>query len=111
MRSAWTAALLAIAAACSRGQTGPQGPPGSAGSQGPAGASLNPLQIALLRWYPANQTATFPAGQWPNAIAFDGVNLWITNNVAAGMDLGEVKVEWVGGHAISFPARKRACSA
>ena len=46
---------------------GPQGPPG------PPGVGLNPLQIALLRWYKANETGiSYPAGSYPSEIVFDG---------------------------------------
>ena len=71
-----------------QGPMGPQGPIGPAGPQGPQGVagptgppSPNPLQVALLRWYPANQATTFALGtNDPFALAFDGANLWITNN-------------------------------
>ena len=73
------------------GLTGPQGPEGPSGPQGnagatgpqgpagPAGVGMNPLQIALLRWYEANQTAEFAAGSGPSGVAFDGANIWVTN--------------------------------
>ena len=45
-----------------------------------------PEQIALLRWYPAIQTgATFTAGESPFDLAFDGVNLWVSNFVAGSV--------------------------
>jgi hypothetical protein len=53
------------------------------GPQGSAGASLNPLQIATLRWYECSQNGqTFPVGAHPYApygIAFDGGNIWVAN--------------------------------
>jgi hypothetical protein len=46
---------------------------------GPVYAQLNPNRIAILRWYPANQTATFPVGHTPLFVAFDGANIWVAN--------------------------------
>jgi hypothetical protein len=47
---------------------------------GPIGASLNPLQIAILCWYPALGTGqTITVGTEPNALAFDGANIWVAN--------------------------------
>jgi hypothetical protein len=41
----------------------------------------NPMQIALLRWYDANQSGiTFPVGSGPVGICFDGANIWVANN-------------------------------
>src|SRR6202040_4180786 len=34
--------------------------------------TFNPLQVALLAWYPANQTTTFATGHAPFGVAFDG---------------------------------------
>jgi len=48
----------------------------------PAGvvsSTQNPLQVALLHWYSANQTAAFTTGSGPYGIAFDGASLWISN--------------------------------
>src|SRR5690242_13521677 len=45
-------------------------------------AVQNPNQIAILRWYPANQAATFAVGAGPGQIAFDGSNMWVTNSSA-----------------------------
>ncbi|MBV9304012.1 MAG: hypothetical protein JOY62_11280 [Acidobacteriaceae bacterium] len=68
------------------GPAGPAGPPGAQGqpgAQGPAGppgpARPNPLAVALLRWYPANQTASFSVGNAPVGIVFDGSNVWVAN--------------------------------
>ncbi len=82
-----------------QGPQGPQGSAGAAGAQGPAGANgangaagaigpagpaysgppLNPLALALPRWYSANQTTTFTVGNTPSAIAFDGADIWVAN--------------------------------
>ena len=53
----------------------------SRGPQGLPGASLNPLQIAILRWYSANQALPdITVGTHPTGIAFDGANIWVTNS-------------------------------
>jgi len=66
------------------GQAGAQGAPGSAGIAGPTGppgpAGPNPGAIALLRWYPANLTTRFSAGEGPWGAASDGANMWVTNH-------------------------------
>jgi hypothetical protein len=41
--------------------------------------TLNPQQIALLRWYEANQAVTFTAGDSPYGVAFDGYSIWVAN--------------------------------
>jgi hypothetical protein len=41
----------------------------------------NPNQVAMLRWYAANQTADFPVGSVaPADMAFDGASIWVTSN-------------------------------
>ncbi len=51
----------------------------SGGGSGSA-PTINPMQIALLRWYDANQTGVaFGVGSAPYGAAFDGANIWITN--------------------------------
>ncbi len=50
-------------------------------SAAPASVAANPLQVALLKWYPANLTGlTFVAGTNPAGMAFDGSNVWVTNS-------------------------------
>jgi DNA-binding beta-propeller fold protein YncE len=40
------------------------------------------LQIAMLRWYEANTTGnSFTVGLAPNALAFDGANIWVANRL------------------------------
>jgi len=65
------------------GPPGPQGEPGPAGGPpgppGPPGVGLNPLQVAILRWYEANETGLqYPVGNGPQEVVFDGANLWVT---------------------------------
>ena len=49
----------------------------------PSGVTANPLQIALLRWYPAIQTGqTFAVALQPAGICFDGASVWIVNGGA-----------------------------
>jgi hypothetical protein len=45
-------------------------------------APINPNQVAILRWYAANQTADFPMALGPSGVAFDGANIWVTNGGA-----------------------------
>src|SRR5579863_4919999 len=38
----------------------------------------NPLKVALLKWYQANEVpTTFPVGKQPYGVAFDGANIWV----------------------------------
>jgi hypothetical protein len=80
-----TGATGAGGTAGSQGPTGPTGPQGVQGIQGPQGLPYNPLQVALLRWYPANLTTRFPIGgggaSGPSGLAFDGasINIWIAD--------------------------------
>jgi hypothetical protein len=39
----------------------------------------NPLQVAILHWYSANQTTSFSVGTSPYGVAFDGANIWVAN--------------------------------
>jgi hypothetical protein len=39
----------------------------------------NPLQIAVLHWYPANQTTSFDIANNPQGLAFDGENIWMVD--------------------------------
>jgi len=51
-----------------------QQPPSSGAPQ------ANPLKVALLKWYPANLTTSFKVGEQPYGLAFDGANMWVSNN-------------------------------
>lgn len=67
-----------------------------------ATATMNPMAIALKRWYPAIQTGnTFVVGNSPWGMAFDGANIWATSldnatvtklRVADGANLGTFNV-------------------
>ena len=50
----------------------------------------NPLQVALLAWYPANTVSsyTYAGNPNPNGIAFDGTNIWVAD------ENGEKVVRW-----------------
>ncbi|HWZ84210.1 MAG TPA: hypothetical protein VNW47_16400 [Terriglobales bacterium] len=50
----------------------------------PAFAQINPKQVALLRWYPANLSATLSLAG-PYGMTFDGTNLWIGGRSAPGV--------------------------
>jgi hypothetical protein len=41
---------------------------------------MNVLQVAILRWYHANLTASFAVGPFPFGLAFDGATIWVANN-------------------------------
>jgi DNA-binding beta-propeller fold protein YncE len=43
-------------------------------------AVLNPLQVATLRWYGAISSLQFPVETGPEAVAFDGANIWVANS-------------------------------
>ena len=63
------------------GTKGDTGDPGTPGATGPPGIGLNPLQIAILRWYEATTTSglDYAVGVGPVRIAFDGANIWVTS--------------------------------
>src|SRR5581483_3245559 len=42
-------------------------------------STLNPLQVATLHWYGANQTTQFTVGNFPAGVVFDGANIWVAN--------------------------------
>ena len=76
------------------GATGPEGPLGPSGPQGPTGATgaqgavgppgtlaLKQSKAALLRWYRQD----FSTGNDSAGIAFDGTNLWLTNQFAGSV--------------------------
>ena len=44
-----------------------------------AAPPVNPLKVALLKWYRANTTTRFTVGQQPYGVAFDGANIWTAN--------------------------------
>jgi len=48
----------------------------------------NPLQVALLQWYPANLTTAFATGVGPDRMAFDGANIWVANTGADNTNSG-----------------------
>src|SRR5664279_342612 len=57
-----------------------------AGAKGWAQVSagiVNYEKVALLKWYPANQTTSFPVGEFPYGLAFDGANVWVANSGSA----------------------------
>src|SRR5512140_630588 len=42
--------------------------------------SVNPMQVALLRWYPANLSASFAVGSSPAGVAFDGASICLATS-------------------------------
>src|ERR1039458_5682404 len=68
---------------------------------GVVSSTQNPLQIATLHWYNANQTTSLPVGAAPTYMAFDGSDIWVTNlqantvtklRVSDGTNLGSFAV-------------------
>ena len=65
----------------------------------PPFAGLNYEKIALLKWYAANQSASFSVGGVPYGVTFDGANIWVVNGgntvtklrAADGANLGIVR--------------------
>jgi DNA-binding beta-propeller fold protein YncE len=62
---------------------------------------VNPNQAAILRWYAANRTTAFAAGNSPWAVAFDGSSIWVSNylsnnvtklRASDGLNLGNFNV-------------------
>lgn len=55
--------------------------PRSSGDQakGDGAPAANPLKIALLKWYAASEAAEFKVGKFPEGVAFDGANIWVSN--------------------------------
>jgi len=53
---------------------------------GVTSSTKNPLQVALLHWYDANQTASFAVGFQPFALAFDV-------SCAVGTSAGDASVQ------------------
>jgi hypothetical protein len=49
-------------------------------SSGVTSSTQNPLQIGILHWYNANQTANFAVGSGPYSAAFDGLHIWVANS-------------------------------
>ena len=65
------------------GPAGPAGTAGTAGTAGPAGPvnRISDAQIALLRWdQDPGRAAQYTTGLSPFGVAFDGTNIWVTNN-------------------------------
>ena len=68
---------------------------------------INPKAVALLRWYPANLTTSFPA--YTSGITFDGENIWLTasNGVTKlrasdGANLGTFSWGGYSGGGVAF---------
>src|SRR5580692_11169785 len=51
----------------------------SGSAPAPSPAALNPLTIALLKWYDVNITTSFAVGDEPRGVCFDGANIWVAN--------------------------------
>lgn len=73
---------------------------------------INPLRVATLQWYEANQTSiNFFVGGDPDSAAFDGANIWITDQANSsvvklrasdGANLGSFPSGGLGAYGIAF---------
>jgi hypothetical protein len=72
---------------------------------------INPLRVATLQWYEANQTGlSYPVMLAPNNLTFDGENLWITGSsinafklrVADGAVVGTFNIQEGMGGGMAF---------
>ena len=80
----------------------------AAGSPGcPVAAIPNVNQLALLKWFNANVSASFPSGDSPLGMAFDGSSMWIVNTNSSsvskltasdGAVLGTFAVGYIPGY-------------
>ena len=79
--------------------TGPQG------EEGPPGLSYSPTQIALLRWYEANQSGiNYSLGRGPGRICFDGANIWVSHALSGTVTkLNASDGSPVGNYTVSVP--------
>jgi hypothetical protein len=86
-----------------------RGATGAAGASGPIapGISINPLQIAMARWYGAN--TGFPAyavGTKPRGLCFDGTNVWVVNETSGNvMKLNAFDASLVGTYSVGAAPR------
>jgi outer membrane lipoprotein-sorting protein len=72
----------------------------------PALAQNNPNQIAILKWYTANKSASFAAQTAPWGMAFDGANMWVAN--AQSNSVSKFRVSDganLGNFALGHPAQ------
>jgi len=93
--------------------TGPQGPAGqqgATGATGPAGPPnrISNSQIALLRWdQDPGHAGTYPTGDGPRGIAYDGTSIWVANydanNVSKINPATGTKTDFPSGTGISNP--------
>jgi DNA-binding beta-propeller fold protein YncE len=71
-----------------------------AGAQPPV---VNNLQLAVNKTYLANQITSFPTGNGPSALAFDGEHMWVANSV----DGTVMKLDTSTGQVLgTYPAGK-----
>src|SRR5439155_10853302 len=79
--------LLIVVAAANfiPGRAQGQDPNGSRAATQAAAAAVNPLKVALLKWFPAYQSTSFSVGKSPIGIAFDGADVWVSNQYGASV--------------------------
>jgi hypothetical protein len=88
--AATTADWAILAKAGATGPKGATGPAGQTGPQGPAGTPPQPdlSRVAALNWWGGPYSGSAYGFNEPNAIAFDGTHLWVTN--AGGNSVTEI---------------------
>jgi len=64
------------------------------------GLPVNPLKLALLKWFPAYRSTSFKVGKSPIGLAFDGANIWVSDQY--GFSLTELRAS-DGQNLGSFP--------
>ncbi len=60
-------------------------------------STQNPRQVALMRWYGANQTTQFQVRNSPYAFVFDGSNAWVANyanGTVSKLRVGLIPMVW-----------------
>jgi YVTN family beta-propeller protein len=61
------------------GTSGGSPSPVAVAAGGYVGVKKSPMELALRKWYGANQVTTFAVGSSPHGVAFDGANIWVAN--------------------------------
>jgi hypothetical protein len=73
------AALLTLSLALNPFSLSAQNAASEPGAPASSPAVLDPLKVALLKWYGANTTTSFAVGKEPRGVCFDGANIWVAN--------------------------------
>src|SRR5713226_3099330 len=64
----------------------------------------NLARIALLKWYEVSTVTSFPTEHAPFGVAFDGANIWVSNQGGGGGINNVMKIRAADGATLgSFP--------